>query len=322
MDKTKPIIVVSKCLGFDSCRYNGAVISNDFVDSLRKHVEFKTVCPEVEIGLGIPRDPIRIVQKSDSKQLLQYGSDMDLTEKITGFSSSYLSSLSEVDGFILKSKSPSCGITNSKIYNSSKKNASASHGPGFFAEAVLNNYPELAVEDEGRLNNFRLREHFLSRVFINARFRKLDISKSLFPLIKFHSDHKYLFMSLNQKRLGLLGKILANHSRLTEAEVYDNYKGELARLVTTPPKVSTRINALHHVMGYFSKIISSQEKEFILELIENYRNSNTPFGVPLNLLRSYAIREENTYLKAQTFFEPFPVELVKLGDSGKGRLRR
>lgn len=317
--QAKPVICVSKCLTFDPCRFNGQKISSDFVSLLKPHVSFLQVCPEVEIGLGIPRDPVRIVRKNDGNHLVQKNSLRDYTADMAKFSASYLDSLEDVDGFILKASSPSCGINITKIYPSMESSNVIDKGHGLFGGAVLEKFPNLVVEDEGRLRNFNIREHFLTGLYLNAKFRQLTDDKRIGNLVKFHSDYKYLFMSINQKRLRNLGRIVANHNNLSSGSVFSLYRMELTNLLQTMPKRTTRINALHHVMGYFSSVIGSKEKAFILESIENYRNKKVPFSVPLNLLRSCAIRSENAYIENQTFFEPYPVELMQVTDSGKGR---
>lgn len=322
MDFAKPNVVVSKCLGFASCRFNAMTISSSLVDSLRNHVNFITTCPEEEIGLGTPREPVRIVKTNDEKRLIQRKTERDLTADMHQFSSGFLGELSEIDGFILKAASPSCGIRDAKAYYSMDKGSACVKGKGLFGGAVKEAFPDTAVEDEGRLNNFSIREHFLSRIFISAKFRNLSQKPGMGKLVKFHSDHKYLFMSLNQSRLRVLGKIVANHNKFPVENVFKYYEAEMLNLLKNTPKSSTRINALHHVMGYFSKLMSGREKTHLLDLTERYREGNIPFSLPLEILKSYAIRNENSYIESQTFFEPYPSELIDMGDSGKGRLRK
>jgi uncharacterized protein YbbK (DUF523 family) len=163
---SKPIIVVSKCLGFDHCRYNGLIINDDFVEKLKAYVEFKPVCPEVEIGLGIPREPIRVVDIGGDIRLIQPDTGRDLTETMQDFANSFLDSVGTVDGFILKSRSPSCGIKDVKIYSGTKNDSMVlEKSGGFFGKAVIEKFPYLAIEDEGRLKNFRIREHFLTKLY-------------------------------------------------------------------------------------------------------------------------------------------------------------
>lgn len=169
----KPNIFVSKCLGFARCRWNGEVIPDEFVERLKPYVNYVTTCPEYEIGLGIPRDPIRIVLKDNSYRLMQLNTGKDVTEKMDTFVSGYVLSLKDIDGFILKDRSPSCGIKDVKVYSSLKLSSPVKKTSGFFGKGILQNFPDTAVETETRLTNFTIREHFLVKIFTVARFRKL-----------------------------------------------------------------------------------------------------------------------------------------------------
>ena len=161
----KPRIVISKCIGFDPCRYNGEIVQDKFVRRLEPHVEFVCVCPEVEIGLGTPRAPVRVVASGESFKLIQPASGLDVSDKMREFSRGFLDGLKEVDGFILKNRSPSCGFTDVKVYAGPEKGAAIGRTAGFFGGAVLEKVGDRAVEDEGRLLNLSIREHFLTRVF-------------------------------------------------------------------------------------------------------------------------------------------------------------
>ena len=147
MSYPKPVIVVSKCLGFDACRYNGVTIENGFVESLKKHVRYIQTCPEMEIGLGVPRDPIRIAKDGNGLGPFQPSTGKDVTEKMVSFSSGFLGSLKAVDGFILKYRSPSCGIKGVKIYHSRDPGSGSSKGMGFFGKTVLEKYGYLPVQN-------------------------------------------------------------------------------------------------------------------------------------------------------------------------------
>jgi uncharacterized protein YbbK (DUF523 family) len=167
----KPIVVVSRCITFEPVRWDGGIIASEFVEKLKPYVSFAPVCPEVEIGLGVPRDPVRIVLVNGEQRLLQSSTGLDFTEKMKSFAESFLGSLGEVDGFILKSGSPSSGFRNVKIYPTMEKSASVSRGPGFFGGAVLEKVQYIAIEDERRLLNPRIKEHFLTKLFTLASFR-------------------------------------------------------------------------------------------------------------------------------------------------------
>lgn len=312
-------MVVSKCLGFEKCRYNGITIYDDFVEKLKPYVEYITVCPEVEIGLGVPRDPIRIVSEQGDLRLKQPTSKKDITDMMTKFCNTYLTSINVVDGFLLKSRSPSCGIREVKIYPSMEKSAARGKGMGFFGRAVFELFPQVPIEDEGRIKNFRIREHFLTKLFIIAKFRSMSTSQSMKALVRFHTESKFLLMACSQKHLKILGHVVANHEKRRTSEVFELYKTQLSNALSLPPRYTSNINVLMHSMGYFSDELSSTEKRFFLGSIEKYRAGKIPLSVNLGILKSWIIRFEEDYLAQQNFFEPYPEGLVEITDSGKGR---
>jgi uncharacterized protein YbgA (DUF1722 family)/uncharacterized protein YbbK (DUF523 family) len=316
---TKPIVVVSKCLGFAHCRYNGLTIPDDFVDKLKFCVDFHTICPEVELGLGVPREPIRVVSVDDDLKLIQPATNIDLTERMLDFAHSFLNSLEKVDGFILKSRSPSCGIKDVKVYPSAEKSMSISKGSGFFGGAVQDKFPGASIEDEGRLRNFNIREHFLTKLFMLADFREVKTSQAMKELVKFHSQNKLLLMAYDQEKMRVLGRIVANTDKKPISELFQEYENILLEAFLKPAKYTANINVLMHGMGYFSKEITSNEKAFILDSLERYKAGRIPLSVPLNILRSLIVRFQQDYLMPQTFFEPYPEGLVEITDSGKGR---
>jgi len=167
----KPKVVISRCLGFGNCRYNGKIISDPFFDQLEKIVDCHPVCPEMEIGLGMPRDPIQIVMEKGAPRLIQLVTDRDVTDAMQKFTSQFLNSLQAVDGFILKSRSPSCGMGDVDIFADREETTPLKMGNGFFCSAVLERFKELAIEDEEGLKDLTIREHFLTRLFTSARLR-------------------------------------------------------------------------------------------------------------------------------------------------------
>lgn len=315
----RPRVVVSRCLGFAHCRYNGLTIASDEVERLKPHVDFRPVCPELELGLGVPRNPLRIVVINNEPRLMQTVSGRDLTEEMRRFADSFLSSIGELDGFILKSRSPSCGIKDVKLYSSLGKEGPMGIGRGLFGDAVLERFPHLAVEDEGRLTNFRIREHFLTKLFALARFREVRASGEMQALVQFQAENKLLLMAYNQGELAALGRIVANPERRPFAQLAKEYEARLWRALARMPRYPSMINVLMHSLGYFSERLSSQEKAFFLEMLARYREGKIPLSVPQGILRSWAVRFEEDYLLQQTFFQPYPEELVEITDSGKGR---
>lgn len=311
--------MISKCIGFDACRYNGEIVRDKLVARLEPHVEFVCVCPEVEIGLGIPRAPVRIVSSGDSLKLIQPSSGLDLSERMQGFSSGFLDALEEVDGFILKNRSPSCGIADVKVYSGPEKGAAIGRTAGFFGGAVLAKFGDRAVEDEGRLKNLNIREHFLTRVFAFARLRRLQQSASMQGLVHFHAANKLLLMAYSQTKMRELGRIVANADRKRIGAVLELYGKCFRDAFHKPPRHASPINVLTHTLGYFKKELSAREKRHFLEVLEAYRHGRTPLSSAVSILRSWVIRFEAEYLREQTFFNPFPEDLMALDDSGGGR---
>ena len=316
---TKPRIVVSKCIGFDPCRYNGQIVEDDFVTRVEPHVEFVCVCPEVEIGLGIPRAPVRIVSSEGGLKLIQPSSGLDVSTKMRDFSSRFLADLGEVDGFILKNRSPSCGIADVKFYAGPEKGASIGRTSGFFGAAVLERFGDLAVEDEGRLKNLGIREHFLTRIFALARFRRLHESGTIYDLVRFHAANKLLLMAYNETKLRELGRIVANVEKKRIGAVLNQYQQPFREAFSKCPRHASPINVMMHALGYFKKELSTREKKYFLDTLEAYRKGRAPLSSAISILRSWIIRFQSDYLTEQTLFNPFPESLMALDDSGKGQ---
>ena len=308
----KPKILISKCIEFDNCRYNGQKISSDFVKKLKKFVDFKSVCPEVEIGLGIPRNPIRIVEKKDLK-LIQPETKKDVTKDMNNFSNEFLKNL-KLDGIILKSKSPSCGIKDVKIYPTDKKSAPIRKDKGFFGSKVIEKFSLHAIETEDRLRNHIIKEHFLRRVFTYASYRKIKKKKSLNELIKFHSKNKFLIMSYNQKELKKLGKITSNQDKKQINEILDEYEHHLKLALSKSPRCTSNINVLNHTFGYVSKNLKSEEKKLFLKSLKDFREGHIGITVPLSIMKSWIVRFEEPYLSEQTYFSPYPDGLMEVED--------
>jgi uncharacterized protein YbgA (DUF1722 family)/uncharacterized protein YbbK (DUF523 family) len=310
--KTKPIVVISKCITFSPVRWDSSIVASEFVEKIKPHVRFIPVCPEIEIGLGVPRSPIRLVSRKGAIRLIQPSTGLDLTEKMEHLSARFLSSLDRVDGFILKSASPSSGFKNVKIYPTTEKSASIAKGPGVFGGAILTKYPNLAIEDERRLLNPRIREHFLVKLFSIASFREIKQKNSIQALIKFQSENKYLLTAYSQKQLRILGKIVANQEKKPIDSILTLYENNLYLAFSHPPSVGSNINVLLKIMGYFSSELTKEEKAYFLKTTEHYKESKLPLSACKSILRSWIIRFRQEYLSTQTFLEPYPEELADL----------
>lgn len=315
----RPRIVVSRCLGFENCRWNGAVVPDELVDALKPFVDYNTVCPESEIGLGVPRNPVRVVAGKGSLRLVQQGTERDVTDDMMEYANRTLSRVEPVDGFILKSRSPSCGIKDTRIYPGMEKVAATRTSAGIFGAEVLRRFPLLAIEDEGRLNNDRIRDHFLKRVFTFARFRELKPKAQMKDLVQFQAENKLLLLSYSQQEMRTLGRMVANREGRALDEVRNEYDGHLHEAMSRIPRDAANVNVLMHMLGFVSQGLTSNERGFFLDMVEKYRLERVPLSVPLSLVRSWAIRFGQEYLLSQSFLEPYPDQLSPAVGKGVAR---
>jgi uncharacterized protein YbgA (DUF1722 family)/uncharacterized protein YbbK (DUF523 family) len=318
-EDVRPRVLFSRCLGFDHCRYNGNVIVESVVEHLKPFVEAITVCPEMAIGLGVPRDPIRVIRRGEGPRLLQPQTGADVTEKMNAFVAPYLESLGDVHGFVLKAASPSCGPRDVKVYVNEKPGAAFEKGAGMLGGAVVERFPHCAIEDEGRMRNFDIRQHFLTRLFTLARLRSAQACGRIRDLVAFHARHKFLLMAYNQSELRVLGRIVASRGRRPMDAVWIDYGDHLDVALRRLPRRTSAINVLMHGLGYISEHLTAREKTYFLDTLEQYRNRHVPLSVPTSVLRSWIVRFEESYLKDQVYFEPYPRDLIEVLDSGKGR---
>lgn len=303
---SKPKIVISKCF-FEPVRYNGGIISDSFVEKLKKYVNSVTFCPEMALGLGVPRPRILIVKVRETERLIQPETGKDLTEDMLKICQEALAEFKEIDGFLLKAKSPSCGVKSAKLYQNERVIGKTS---GFFARIVSETYPYLPLEDEGRLKDFKIRDHFLTRIFAFAEWREFLKDPSPSKLVNFHSRYKYLLMSYNQESLKKLGQIVAS-SQYSFQEKLSLYEEYFYRAFQRKTNIRRHINTLQHIFGHFSKKLSSKEKKHFFELLEKLKKGLVDLSTLLELLKSWALRFEKEYLLFQTYLEPYPSELIK-----------
>lgn len=308
----KPTIVISRCIEHDPVRYNGDMISSPEVAAMKSYVTFIPVCPEVEIGLGIPRSSIRIVRTKAGDRLIQPTTNEDLTDQMDTFTQAFIRGLPAVDGFILKNKSPTSGISNVNIYPSVGKSAAIEKGPGFFGGRILETFPDYPIEDEGRLRNQRIREHFLTRIFMLADFREVLSAGTIAALARFHSENKLLLMAYSQSRLKELGQIIGNADRKISGAVIKEYHRALLAATRLPPRYTSHINVLLHSFGYISDNLNPDEKAFFLDRIEAYREGKLPLSAVRMILQTWLLTYTSDYLKNQTWFAPYPDGLVLL----------
>ena len=312
-DFVTPTVVLSRCIEIDPCRYNGLKIASDFVKQLIPYVNLIPVCPEVEIGLGTPREALRIVMKEDKMRLIQPKTGLDFTDKMQDFVSSFLESLPDVDGFILKGRSPTIALKDARRYSGPNPgDAIMGKGPGFFGMAILERFSHLAIEDEGRLRNPNIKSNFLTKLYTLANFREVKKSKSSKEILKFHSENKLLLRAYNEKEMRLLGRIVAKRDQYNIANLITDYEKHLLQALKRAPRCGSQINVLMNSMSFFSQSLSREEKEFFLKSLEDYKAGVIPLSVLTGIFTSWLLRFKDNYLLSQSFFEPYPKELVDI----------
>jgi len=304
---------ISACLLGESVRFDGGHKLDRFItDTLGKYVEFVPVCPEVECGLGVPREAMRLVGHPEAPRLMTVRTKVDLTERMVAFARKRVQELEQENlcGFIFKSKSPSSGMERVKVYSDPPQGSPVTRGVGLFARAFMEHFPLLPVEDEGRLHDPVLRENFIERLFVGQRWRELLTARpTLGGLVAFHTRHKLLILSHSPRHYQELGKLVARGQELPVQELYGHYQSQLMealRLKTTPKK---NTNVLHHLMGYFKKDLSPDEKQELLEIIDYYHQGYVPLVVPVTLINHYVRKYHQPYLQDQFYLHPHPVEL-------------
>lgn len=315
----RPRVLVSRCLGFAACRYNGAMLREPVIERLKAFADLVDVCPEVEIGLGVPRAPIRLVSSLDGVRLVQPETGRDVTNEMDEFSRGFLDDLGPCDGAVLKAGSPSCGLRDVRLYASAERGSAHTRTMGVFGGRISETHPSWAIEDEGRLHSFDLRQHFLSRLFANARLRAVVASRRMSELVAFQAHHKLLLMAYHQTEMRALGRLVANEGRRPFVDVAAEYVLRFSHALSRPPRRTSAINVLQHAFGYVSDHLTAREKAFFLETLADYRAERLPLAAPLRLMQSLMVRFDVAYLADQVLFEPFPETLVEVLDSGKGR---
>ena len=314
----RPIVVISRCIDFDACRYNGQVIRASVREEFEPHMELRPICPELEIGLGVPRDPVRLVRSSRGPRMVQPSTGRDLTRPMQSFSRDYLGGVQDADGFILKSRSPSCAVRNAKLFHSEAKDAGHDSGPGLFAARVLERFPHAAVEDEGRLNDLRLRDHFLTKLFALGSFRAAALDGPA-GVVAFHSRNKLLLMAHNQTRMRALGRLVADAGTAPRDRLVAEYRSGLGAALARPARPGNNVNVLMHALGHVSERLKARERSHFLATLESYRAGKTTLGAAQSIVGAWAARFEVPNLADQSFFAPYPAALVRLERPGRRR---
>jgi uncharacterized protein YbbK (DUF523 family)/uncharacterized protein YbgA (DUF1722 family) len=299
-EKESVRVGISTCLLGQNVRFDGGHKRDTFLaDIFGRYVQWIPVCPEMEIGLGVPRETLRLVDINGDVRLIAANSGVDHTEKMKSWSDKRIEQLAKQNlcGYVFKRKSPSCGMERVNVYN---ENGSPHHqGSGLFSSALMRRLSLIPVEEEGRLQDARLRENFISRVFCYKRWMGLTRS----AIMTFHARNKFLLMAHHQKGARCLGNVAARG---------DDYFQLFSRVMRQTPTRRNHTNVLQHAAGYFSKNLCSSDRAELTELIDRYRHALVPLIAPITLIRHYVRRYSVSYLSEQVYLYPHPPELMLL----------
>jgi uncharacterized protein YbgA (DUF1722 family)/uncharacterized protein YbbK (DUF523 family) len=304
-------IGVSACLLGQPERFDGSHKHDRYLTgTLAEYLEFVPVCPEVEAGFPVPRETFRLVGDPQNPRLLTTRTGVDHTERMTAWAARRVRELEAENlcGFIFKSDSPSSGLERVKVYND--KGMAEKKGVGLFARAFTRHFPLLPVEEEGRLNDAKLRETFIEQIFTLKRWREtLALPFSLKHLVDFHARHKLLVLAHSPAHAKLMGKRVAEGKGRPIREVYADYERLLLEALRLKTTVKKNTNVLQHIMGYFKQQLTADEKRELLEVLDQYRREVLPLIVPVTLLNHYVRKYDEPYLKQQLYLNPHPLVL-------------
>ena len=302
---------VSSCLLGQEVRFDGGHKRDNYLTgTLSGYFDFIPFCPEAAVGLGIPRQPIRLVRRGEEIRAVGVRTpELDPTDQLAAFAERTARQLGEISGYILKKDSPSCGMERVKIYND--KGMPERKGVGIYAGVLMQRLPLLPVEEEGRLGDAVLRENFIERVFVYHRWQRL-VRKGLSAkgLIEFHSDHKFLILSHQQKAYRELGRLVANAGGSDLEKLAGEYVAILMKALKRPARPRQHVNVLEHLLGFLKEHLDKSDREEMAETIAQYREGLLPLIVPITLVRHHFRRHPDPYIQRQYYLSPHPKELM------------
>jgi uncharacterized protein YbgA (DUF1722 family)/uncharacterized protein YbbK (DUF523 family) len=305
-------IGISSCLLGNNVRYDGGNKLDHYLrDTLGQFVEWVPVCPEAECGLSVPREAMDLVGDPDSPRLVTRVTGIDQTNRMLQWADKKLKALEKeaLCGFVFKARSPSCGVHDTKLYSRSKR--LAIRRAGLFAEMVAGRFPGMPFEDEEGLQDPGIRENFIERVFVHHRWQELIANgKTIGQLVAFHAGHKYMLMSHSPKHLKELGSLVSNPKKYKPAQLFERYFQAMMDGLKLQTSVKKHVNVLQHMAGYFKKQLLPYEKPELQEVITQYGRGLVPLLVPITLIKHYAGKYDDAYLKQQLYLNPHPLELM------------
>jgi uncharacterized protein YbgA (DUF1722 family)/uncharacterized protein YbbK (DUF523 family) len=305
-------IGVSRCLLGEEVRYDGGHKRDQFLtDVLGRYVEWVPICPEVEAGLGAPREAMRLVGTPQHPRLVTIKSGTDHTRALDTMTAKRIEELKSLDlsGYVFKKGSPSCGIERVRIYN--EEGVPSRNGVGLFARAFMKQFPLTPVEEEGRLCDSTLRENFIERVFCYHRWQNL-IQKGVTrqALVRFHTIHKYVLLAHHPQQYKVLGRLIGQAEQYRPKELAHRYGELFMNTLALKTTVRKHVNVLQHIIGHFKERLSTHEKTELAGVISDYHQELAPLIVPLTLIKHYVQIFDVGYIRDQVYLNPHPKELM------------
>ncbi|MFG3695302.1 YbgA family protein [Stutzerimonas stutzeri] len=302
---------ISACLLGEPVRFNGGHKESRLCsETLARHFEFIPVCPEVAIGLGTPRQPIRLVGDPDHPRAVgSVHAELDVTDALTAYGQQVATELHDICGFVLMQKSPSCGMERVKVYQANGHPIEGG-GSGLFAHALMQARPDLPIEEDGRLNDPVLRENFLTRIFAYAEWQRLVASGlTRKALVEFHSRYKYQLLATDPVQYKALGRLVATVGKQPLEAFAPSYFSQLMAALKKTASRGTHTNVLQHLSGYLKRDLGTQDKQELQRLIDQYREGVVPLVVPMTLLKHHFRRHPDRYVATQVYLQPHPEDL-------------
>ena len=307
----RPILLVSRCLEFDKVRYNGQKVSSPIVRDLMPFADMKIVCPEVEIGLGVPRETLRIIRINGKHRLIQPKEGRDLTEKMNGFAENFLDDLGEVDGFIFKGLSPSMGLGNVKVYGKAEMSPVVERSAGFFAGHVIDLYHGYPMEESERLLNGRIRHHFLTCLYAFADLRQIKDQASMDLLLDFHSRNRFLFMSCDPAVFDRMSVLVTDAKE--GKPVFDEYASLLKETLRKPGSEVLKVETARKMFLMFDDK-DNNESSFFEKMLRRYSENRISWEAVIEVLRMFSFRATGEDSYNDRFLYPYPEELKAPAD--------
>ncbi|MGH8128739.1 MAG: DUF523 and DUF1722 domain-containing protein [Gammaproteobacteria bacterium] len=314
MSDALPRVGVSSCLLGEAVRFDAGHKRDLFLtDHLAHYVEFVPRCPEMAIGLGIPREPIHLVRTGDKMDAISVRSAQSVGVRLREYGEEQARALSDLCGYIFKSKSPSCGIGRVAVFGEDGQRTGG-HTRGLYAQAITATLPWLPVEDEGRLRDTGLRDSFLVRVFTLDRLRRslFEQKPTARALIDFHTDHKFLLLAHNVAAYKRLGQLVARAGCEPLEPLSEVYRDELMAALAHPARIPRHVNVLQHLLGYLRDRVDAGDRAELLSAIEDFRTGTLPWFAVRLLFRHHFRRHPDDFINRQVYLQPYPDELAAL----------